>query len=152
MIRTRVRPSRPGAGLTAALAVAFTFGPGALVAQGPSTADTVSVEPWQANEVLSAEEFVAPPGPIAEAALAPRWLNVSLSNPNASGTWFLNEVGDGPVGMDTFSKPFHELGGMFIDYAANRDRRLTIRNSVNPISARRKNSWTGSRRRACAKA
>ncbi|MBT8404409.1 MAG: prolyl oligopeptidase family serine peptidase [Gemmatimonadetes bacterium] len=130
MIRTRVRNSRPCAGLTTALAVFFAFGPAALFAQGPSDGDTISVEPWQANEVLSAEEFVAPPGPIAEAALAPRWLNVSLSNPNAGGTWFMDEVGDGPVGMDTFSKPFHELGGMFIDFAANRDRRLTIRNNV----------------------
>ena len=32
--------------------------------------------------------------------------------------------------MDVFSKPFHELGGQFIDYAANRSRRLTTRNNV----------------------
>lgn len=32
--------------------------------------------------------------------------------------------------MKTFSKPFHELGGVFVDYRANRARALTIRNSV----------------------
>ena len=32
--------------------------------------------------------------------------------------------------MKTFSKPFHELGGLFVDYKANRARALTIRNNV----------------------
>ena len=32
--------------------------------------------------------------------------------------------------MKTFSKPFHELGGLFIDFKANRARALTIRNNV----------------------
>ena len=32
--------------------------------------------------------------------------------------------------MKTFAKPFHELGGVFIDYKANRARALTIRNNV----------------------
>ena len=39
-------------------------------------------------------------------------------------------MGDGPVTMDVFSKLFHELGGQFIDYAANRSRRLTTRNNA----------------------
>jgi dipeptidyl aminopeptidase/acylaminoacyl peptidase len=32
--------------------------------------------------------------------------------------------------MEVFSKPFHDLGGQFIDYRANRSRVLTIRNNV----------------------
>ena len=44
--------------------------------------------------------------------------------------WFVDEIGDGPVPMKTFSKPFHELGGVFVDYKANRARALTIRNNV----------------------
>src|SRR3954467_13442546 len=32
--------------------------------------------------------------------------------------------------MKTFSKPFHELGGLFIDYKANRARPLTVRNNI----------------------
>ena len=62
--------------------------------------------------------------------LAPRYLNVALSNLSPDKKWFLDEIGDGPVPMAMFSKPFHELGGVFIDYKANRARTLTIRNSV----------------------
>ena len=36
----------------------------------------------------------------------------------------------GPVTMDRFSKPFHELGGLFVDFRANRSRTLTIRSNV----------------------
>ena len=48
--------------------------------------------------------------------MAPRWLNVSLNEVSPDRKWFLNEVGDGPVTMDRFSKPFHDLGGEFIDF------------------------------------
>ena len=41
-----------------------------------------------------------------------------------------DEIGDGPVLMKTFSKPFHELGGLFIDFKANRARPLTVRNNI----------------------
>ena len=101
MIRLRLPEVPITAVLSAALIVSFLVPSTGVTAQGPAASDTVSVEPWQANEVLAAKEFVAPPGPIAEAALAPRWLNVSLSEPNVDGSWFLDEVGDGPVGMDT---------------------------------------------------
>ncbi|HZD06196.1 MAG TPA: hypothetical protein VE173_14895, partial [Longimicrobiales bacterium] len=85
---------------------------------------------WNATEVLKAEDYQRPPQTIVEAALAPRWLNVSLTSPSPDKRWFLNEVGDGPVRMDRFSRPFHDLGGEFIDFRANRDRTLTIRNSA----------------------
>jgi dipeptidyl aminopeptidase/acylaminoacyl peptidase len=39
-------------------------------------------------------------------------------------------VGDGPVEMDRFALPFHDLGGQFIDFRANRDRSLTVRSNV----------------------
>lgn len=122
MIALRVR--------SAASLALLAWAPIAVSAQGPSPADTTSGPNWRENPVLTAKEFVAPPDLIAEAALAPRWLNVELSDPNADRTWFLDEVGDGPVDMATFSKPFHELGGEFIDYRANRDRRFTIRSNV----------------------
>lgn len=83
-----------------------------------------------ADEILQAEGYVTPPPELAEAVLAPRHLNVTLSNLSPDKKWFLNEVGDGPVPMKTFSKPFHELGGVFIDFKANRSRTLTIRNNV----------------------
>ena len=85
---------------------------------------------WDRDQILTAEGYQRPPETIAEAVLAPWYLNVTLSEANAAKTLFLNEIGDGPVTMDVFSKPFHELGGLFIDFAANRDRTLTIRNNV----------------------
>lgn len=85
---------------------------------------------WNAQEILAAKEWVAPPSSIADAVLAPRYLNATLSDLSADGNWFVNEFGDGPVTMDRFSRPFDELGGLFIDFQANRNRTLTIRSNV----------------------
>src|SRR4029079_14828582 len=71
-----------------------------------------------------------PPKDLADAVLAPRYLNVALTNASPDKKWFVDEIGDGPVVMKTFSKPFHELGGQFIDFKANRPRALTIRNNA----------------------
>jgi dipeptidyl aminopeptidase/acylaminoacyl peptidase len=86
--------------------------------------------PTWADDILKKETYATPPPELAEAVLAPRYLNVALANASPDKKWFVNEIGDGPVAMRTFSKPFHELGGVFIDYKANRARALTIRNNV----------------------
>jgi hypothetical protein len=83
-----------------------------------------------ADEVLKAESYTQPPKELVDAVLAPRHLNITLVNLSPDKKWFLDEIGDGPVVMKTFSKPFHELGGVFVDYKANRARALTIRNNV----------------------
>ena len=85
---------------------------------------------WDPDSILAAEGYVTPPDTIVQAVLAPRYLNVSLSNPNAEGSWFLDGIGDGPPSVAALAKPFHELGGTFIDFAANRNRTLTIRNDA----------------------
>ncbi len=85
---------------------------------------------WNAEQVLSTKEWVAPPERIVEAVLAPRYLNVTLTDVSADRRWFVHELGDGPVTMDRFSKPFDELGGRFIDFRASRDRNLTTRSNV----------------------
>jgi hypothetical protein len=95
-----------------------------LLAQGP-----VMNGSW-ADEIIKKEGYATPPPELADAVLAPRHLNVTLSNASPDKKWFVDEIGDGPVLMKTFSKPFHELGGQFIDYKANRSRALTIRNNV----------------------
>ena len=82
------------------------------------------------DDVLKQETYQTPPKALADAVLAPRYLNVSLTNLSADKKWFLDEIGDGPVVMKTFSKPFHNLGGLFVDFKANRARTLTIRNNV----------------------
>jgi dipeptidyl aminopeptidase/acylaminoacyl peptidase len=82
------------------------------------------------KEILKAEHYVTPPQEIAEAVLAPRYLNVSLTNISRNRRWFLSEVGDGPVPMARFSTPFDELGGQFLEPGANRTRRLTTHSNA----------------------
>ena len=85
---------------------------------------------WNPQEILAAKQWVAPPANVAEAVLAPRYLNVTLNEISADRNWFVHEIGDGPVTMDRFSRPFDELGGLFIDFAGNRNRTLTIRSNA----------------------
>ena len=84
-------------------------------------------ETMDPRAILDAPGWVEPPASIAEAVLAPRYLNVSLDRPSPDGMWFLHLLGDGPVPMDRFSRPFDELGGQFYEPQANRARSLSIR-------------------------
>jgi dipeptidyl aminopeptidase/acylaminoacyl peptidase len=102
--------------------------PFTLLAQGPAGGQAAPSS-W-ADEILKQDAYASPPKELADAVLAPRHLNVSLTNASPDKKWFLDEIGDGPVVMKTFAKPFHELGGVFIDFKANRARALTIRNNV----------------------
>lgn len=83
-----------------------------------------------ADDILKRETYTTPPPELADAVLAPRYKNVALTNASPDKKWFLDEIGDGPVPMKIFSKPFHELGGVFVDFKANRARTLTIRNNA----------------------
>jgi dipeptidyl aminopeptidase/acylaminoacyl peptidase len=87
--------------------------------------------------VLADKSWVTPSSDIADMALAPRYLNATLTSVSPDKRWFIHEIGDGPVTMDRFSLDFDELGGVFIDYQANRHRNMTIRTNVgiNIISA-----------------
>ncbi|NQW04716.1 MAG: hypothetical protein HQ485_11890, partial [Acidobacteria bacterium] len=83
-----------------------------------------------ADQILQQEGYVTPPPELASAVLAPRHLNVTLGNLSPDKKWFLNEVGDGPIVMARFSRPYDELGGLFLDRAASRNHSLTVRNNV----------------------
>ena len=104
--------------------------PGLLVATSAAVAQNAANRPPTVDEVIKSEAFVAPSDRLMEAILAPRHLNVTPGNYSPDRKWFINQVGDGPVTMDVFSKPFHELGGLFVDFRANRNRTLTIRTDV----------------------
>ena len=95
-------------------------------AQAPARQNGTS---W-ADDIIKQESYATPPPEVADAVLAPRYVNINLSSVSPDKKWFVDETGDGPVLMKTFAKPFHELGGVFIDYKANRSRTLTIRNNV----------------------
>jgi dipeptidyl aminopeptidase/acylaminoacyl peptidase len=95
-----------------------------------STPAAQTAAPSADDVLLKKDGYQTPPQDLADAVLAPRYLNLTLSNLSPDKKWFLNMVGDGPVVMKTFSKPFDELGGLFIDFKANRSRTLTISNSI----------------------
>lgn len=120
---TFLRPRSALSSWRALAALMLASSPG--VAQNAAAARSLSND-----EMLRTETFVRPPDPLSSAVLAPRHLNVSVNNLSNDRLWFVNEIGDGPVTMDVFSKPFHELGGLFVDFRANRNRTLTIRNGV----------------------
>ena len=111
--------------------------PLALLAQGSGqSAPATRTQPaaqsganW-ADEIINKEGYATPPAELASAVLAPRHLNVSLNTLSPDKKWFLNEIGDGPTSIAVYSRPFDELGGVFIDFKANRARTLTLRSSV----------------------
>ena len=100
-------------------------------AQAPAAAAPAPRAPlsW-ADQVLQQETYATPPPELASAVLAPRHLNTTLGSLSPDKKWFLSEVGDGPVVMATFARPYDELGGVFIDARANRTHALTTRNNV----------------------
>ena len=114
--------------LWAFLAIFAIALPGRALSAQDAGADQTPPSP--AEQLLAAREWVQPPAEIADAVLAPRYLNVTLNDRSPDGRWFLREVSDGPVTMDRFSRPFDELGGQFLEPQANRHRRLSIRSSV----------------------
>ncbi len=128
-----LRPaSRPTTRVTARIlrivpALLFAGLPLTLIGQSPAPHDSRSA--W-VDEVIKQESYASPPKELADAVLAPRYLNLALTNLSPDKKWFADEIGDGPVPMKTFAKPFHELGGVFIDFKAHRARALTIRNSA----------------------
>jgi dipeptidyl aminopeptidase/acylaminoacyl peptidase len=113
----------------ALLLALFLVAPLQVYAQAVPAAAPAKPATW-ADEVIKKEGYVTPPPELAEAVLAPRHQVVTLGNPSPDKKWFLVQVGDGPVPMAVFSKPFHELGGVFIDFKANRTRSLTVANGV----------------------
>jgi len=87
-------------------------------------------KPHPADAILQQEGYAMPPAALAEAVLAPRHLNVNLTYLSPNKTLYCQEISDGPPSISVMSKPFHELGGLFVDYRANRSRNLTIRTNA----------------------
>ena len=58
--------------------------------------------PTSVDDVIKQETYATPPRELAEAVLAPRHLNISLTSASPDKKWFLDEIGDGPVAMKTF--------------------------------------------------
>ncbi len=80
--------------------------------------------------LLAKESYVQPPKEIVDLVTAPRYLNVSLTQPSPDRKHFLKEQSEGLPGMDAFGKPHYYFGGLQVDFKANRARTLTTRGAV----------------------
>ena len=56
--------------------------------------------------------------------------NVAFTNPSPDKHYFLKTESEGLPSIEVFGKPHYRLGGVEIDYKANRARALTTRGSV----------------------
>jgi dipeptidyl aminopeptidase/acylaminoacyl peptidase len=123
---TRRQNSRILSPIRATLAAPGLILAGALLAPLPVAAQ----QGWNPNAVIQQETFAKPPQEVVDAVLAPRYLNVTLNQPSPDHKWFLNTVGDGMPGVDTYGRAHHNLGGFQVDIRANRARQLTNRADV----------------------
>jgi dipeptidyl aminopeptidase/acylaminoacyl peptidase len=90
------------------------------------------VTPVAAQEdVLRQEGWARPPEAIAQAVLAPRHENVSLSNQSPSGRYFLHQASEGLPSQANFARPSLWFGGLQVDPAANRARTFTTRGATS---------------------
>ena len=80
--------------------------------------------------VLMKEAYLRPPAEVTDVVLAPRHLNVSLSNLSPDGEFFLITRSGGMPSLATYAKRYYNLGGWQIDPLANRSRRFTLRGST----------------------
>jgi len=102
-----------------------------LVGSAPVTAQNADRDELAAvPQAIITEDYIEPPAHIAAAVLAQTESRVSLNNGDPTNTWFLQTVSDGMPTLAAFAKPHLNLGAWQIDPAAQRNRRLTTRNSA----------------------
>ena len=82
------------------------------------------------RELLAKESYIMPPAEIVKLVTAPRHLNVTLTQPSPDRRHFLKEQSEGLPSVSAFGKPHYYLGGLQVDYKANRVRTLTTRGAV----------------------
>ena len=105
--------------------VLFTFA----VMWTPLAAAQQAVEADKA--LLATERYVRPPEEVAKLVTAPRQLNSTLSQQSPDRTHFLVVHGEGLGNEAKFAKPHYYLGGLQVDYAANRVRSFTTRGQTS---------------------
>ena len=99
----------------------------ALLAGSPLPAQNAASSNGAAPNPITHEGFLSPPAEIAKTVLAPRHLNVTLSNPSPDRKYFIKAQSEGMPTMAVFAKPHYYLGGVQVDHRANRARSLTTR-------------------------
>lgn len=79
------------------------------------------------DRVLAREQYVRPPAAIERLVLAPRHLNVSLTNQSPTRRHFVKTESEGMPTAASYGKPWYNLAGLQIDPRANRARVMTTR-------------------------
>src|SRR4030088_917982 len=103
--------------------------PGVFFIAAPlSLAAQQSVEADRA--LLAQERYVTPPPEVARLVTAPRHLNATLTQQSPDQRHFLVLHGDGLGNQQRFGRPHYYLGGLQVDYRANRARTLTTRGNA----------------------
>src|SRR5882757_8971200 len=102
---------------------------GVAAAALPLGAQNVAQQGWNAKEVLAKETYTKPPEIVERIVTAPR-NNVAFTNPSPDKKYFLKTESEGLPSIDAFGKPHYRLGGVEIDFKANRARALTTRGSI----------------------
>ena len=81
--------------------------------------------------LLATERFVRPPEQVAKLVTAPRQLTSTLTQQSPDKAHFLVVHGEG-LGIESkFAKPHYYLGGLQVDYRANRVRSFTTRGQTS---------------------
>jgi dipeptidyl aminopeptidase/acylaminoacyl peptidase len=80
--------------------------------------------------LLAQETYQLPPADIVRLATAPRFQNVSLTQPSSNRKYFLREQSEGLPSVTSFGKPHYYFGGLQVDFKANRARVLTTRGAT----------------------
>ncbi|MDB4874686.1 MAG: hypothetical protein JWM41_1132 [Gemmatimonadetes bacterium] len=112
------------------LAVRFAIGAAGLVVMAlPLAAQNVVQQGWNPKEVLAKETYVKPPEIVERIVTAPR-NSVAFTNPSPDKRYFLKTESEGLASIDAFGKPHYRLGGVEIDFKANRARALTTRGGI----------------------
>src|SRR4051812_3635851 len=112
------------------MAVRLVFGAASLVVAAlPLGAQNNAQPGWNPKEILAKETYVKPPEIVERIVTAPR-NNVSFTNPSPDKKYFLKAESEGLPSIEVFGKPHYRLGGVEIDWKANRARALTTRGSI----------------------
>ena len=82
------------------------------------------------KEILAKETFIRPPAAIEKIVTAPWQQNVTLSNQSPDHKHFLKLESEGMPSVQQFGKAHYYLGGLQVDYKANRARTLTTRGAA----------------------
>src|SRR5438270_363450 len=114
------------------LPVRVLIGATSLVALSlPLAAQNVEQKGWNPKEILAKETYVKPPSIVERIVTAPR-NNVTFTNPSPDRRYFLKTESEGLPSIEAFGKPHYRLGGVEIDFKANRARALTTRERGSP--------------------